>query len=108
MYWMIRHLRGSLECEGEYLRCQFFTTRGHWLCYGNHWLSLRDLDREDKDLMMTDTNEYAANRILALLPQQEAKMILPDAKLVEVHLGDIIDRPGEPIQHLFFPLSCRH
>jgi hypothetical protein len=56
--------------------------------------------------MTTATNEYAANRVLALLPQQEAEIILPHTEVVEIHLGDIIDQPGEPIQNLYFPLRA--
>jgi hypothetical protein len=57
-------------------------------------------------MMTTATNEFTANRILALLPQQEAEVILPHTELVEIHLGDIIDQPSEPIQHLYFPLRA--
>jgi hypothetical protein len=57
-------------------------------------------------LMTTAMNQVAANRILALLPQKEAEIILPHTELVEIHLGDLIDRPGEPIQNVFFPLRA--
>ena len=56
--------------------------------------------------MTTATNEFAANRILALLPHKEVEVILPHTELVEIHLGDVIDRPGEPIQNLYFPLRA--
>jgi hypothetical protein len=54
----------------------------------------------------TATSEFAANRILALLPPQEGEVILPHLESVEIHLGDIIDQPGEPIQYLYFPLHA--
>ena len=56
--------------------------------------------------MTIATNEFAANRILAELPPQEAEVILPHMELTEVRLGDIIDRPGKPIQSLYFPLRA--
>jgi hypothetical protein len=54
----------------------------------------------------TATNEFSANRILALLPPQEAEVLVPHLELTEVQLGDIIDQPGKPIQHLYFPLRA--
>lgn len=33
-------------------------------------------------------------------------MILPRLELTEIQLGDIIDQPGQPIQHLYFPLRA--
>ena len=56
--------------------------------------------------MTTATSEFSTNRIHALLPQKEAEVILPHTELVEVHLGDLIDQPGEPIQNVFFPLRA--
>lgn len=56
--------------------------------------------------MGSATNEFAANRILALLPHTEAEVIRPHTELVELHLGDIVDQPGEPIEHLYFPLRA--
>jgi len=56
--------------------------------------------------MTSATNQLTANRILALLPHQEAEVILPHMEHVEIHLGDVIDRPGEPIQNLYFPLGA--
>jgi hypothetical protein len=50
--------------------------------------------------------EFAANRILALLPPHEAEAIFPHLQPVELHLGDIVDRPGELIQYLHFPLHA--
>lgn len=56
--------------------------------------------------MKTTTNGFSANRILTLLPHREAEVIFPHMELMEVQLGDIIDRPGKPIQYLFFPLRA--
>jgi CRP-like cAMP-binding protein len=56
--------------------------------------------------MTIATNEVAANRILALLPTSEAKVILPHMELTKVQLGDIIDQPGKPINDLYFPLRA--
>lgn len=56
--------------------------------------------------VMTAAPEISTNRILAALPHQEREIISPHMELVEVHLGDIIDRHGEPIQHLYFPLRA--
>jgi hypothetical protein len=54
----------------------------------------------------TVTKDFSANRILALLPPQESEVILPHMEQTEVQLGDIIDRPGKPIQNLYFPLRA--
>lgn len=56
--------------------------------------------------MTTATTEFTANRILALLPHPEAEVILPQMDLVEIHLGEVIDQPGEPIRYLYFPLRA--
>jgi hypothetical protein len=54
----------------------------------------------------TATTDFSANRILALLPPQEAEVILPHFEKTAVQLGDIIDEPRQPIQHLYFPLRA--
>jgi hypothetical protein len=56
--------------------------------------------------MTTATNNFTANRILALLPPQEAEVILPHMERTQVQLGDTIDQPGKPIQNLYFPLRA--
>ncbi|MCC2643450.1 MAG: hypothetical protein K0S45_3863 [Nitrospira sp.] len=56
--------------------------------------------------MTTATKKFDANRILALLPPQEAEVILPHMEPTEVLLGDIIDQPGKPIHNLYFPLRA--
>jgi hypothetical protein len=50
--------------------------------------------------------DFAANRILALLPPREAEVIVPRLELTEVQLGDVIDQPGKPIQYLYFPIRA--
>ena len=47
--------------------------------------------------------ELPKNRILAGLPEQERTILLPVAELVPVHMGDVIENPGEPIRYLHFP-----
>ncbi len=56
--------------------------------------------------MTTLQKDFAANRILALLPPPEAEIIAPHLELTEVQLGDIIDQPGKPIRYLYFPLRA--
>ncbi len=48
-------------------------------------------------------SELPKNRILSGLPEQERSILLPSAELVPLHMGDVIENPGEPIQYLHFP-----
>jgi len=45
----------------------------------------------------------AANRLLAALPGKERQRVLERCEPVELLLGDVIDNPGEPIRHVYFP-----
>ena len=50
--------------------------------------------------------ELPKNRILAGLPEHERTILLPAAELVPLNMGDVLERPGEPIEHLHFPTDC--
>ena len=63
-----------------------------------------DDDDGDSITVTTATPDVSANRILAALPHRERETILPHIEQVEIHLGDILDQPGEPIKNLYFPL----
>jgi hypothetical protein len=45
------------------------------------------------------------NSILQGLPLSERQMIAPSCEIVEIHLGDIIEEAGRPIQFLHFPTN---
>lgn len=47
-----------------------------------------------------------SNRILARLPRKQYKRLLPALKLVDVKFGEVIYRPGQKIQHIYFPNDC--
>ena len=55
--------------------------------------------------MTSVLTELPNNRILAGLPEEERAILLPVAELVPVHMGDVIESPGEPIQYLHFPTN---
>ena len=44
-----------------------------------------------------------ANLLLAALPADEYKRILPSLDLVPLKLKNIIHRAGDPIEHVYFP-----
>ena len=50
-------------------------------------------------------SELSKNRILSGLPEQERAILLPVAELVPLHMGDVIENQGEPIQYLHFPID---
>lgn len=45
----------------------------------------------------------AANRLLAALPQQEQQRLVADCEQVELSFGEILAKPGDPIDHIYFP-----
>lgn len=45
------------------------------------------------------------NSILQGLPLSERQFIVPSCEIVELHLGDIIEETGHPIQFLHFPID---
>ena len=45
------------------------------------------------------------NRMLQGLPLSERQLITPSCEIVELHLGDIIEEAGRPIQFLHFPID---
>lgn len=46
------------------------------------------------------------NVLLAHLPREVLKRIEPDLRAVSLSAGDVIHKPGEPIQQLYFPTTC--
>jgi CRP-like cAMP-binding protein len=47
----------------------------------------------------------ARNRLLAALPREEYERLLPQLEIVSLTFNDSIYQPGEPIPHVYFPLS---
>jgi CRP-like cAMP-binding protein len=45
------------------------------------------------------------NRLLDALPQNIFAALQPQLKTVDLPFGDVIAKPGEPVQHVYFPLS---
>ena len=45
----------------------------------------------------------AANRLLAALPKKEYQRLLPELERVPLAFGDILYKPGDAIDHVYFP-----
>jgi CRP-like cAMP-binding protein len=43
------------------------------------------------------------NRLLAALPADDYKRIIPALEVVPLKLKDVLHKPGEPIRHVYFP-----
>ena len=48
----------------------------------------------------------AANCLLAVLPRKGYQLLLPRLELVTLKFGDVLYRPREAIQHVYFPIDC--
>jgi Crp-like helix-turn-helix protein len=55
--------------------------------------------------MHAATEAFSRNRILVGLPAGERHTIEPLVELTSLNLGDTIDRPGEPVHDLHFPID---
>lgn len=51
-------------------------------------------------------NSQINNVILSRLPEDEYRELLPDLQLVEMKSRQIIHRPGEPVEYVYFPENC--
>lgn len=47
-----------------------------------------------------------ANAVLAALPREEYLRLLPALELVTLGVGAVLQEPGAPILHVYFPLDC--
>lgn len=47
----------------------------------------------------------AANRLLAALPQEERQRFVAGCERIALHFGDTLGRPGETIDHVYFPID---
>lgn len=45
----------------------------------------------------------AANRLLAALPGEDRRRLLAGGETVQLGLAEILDNPGDPIRHAYFP-----
>ena len=52
------------------------------------------------------SDAFSRNRILAGLPPTERKSVEQHLELIQVHLGDVLDHPGEIIRSLYFPVDA--
>jgi CRP-like cAMP-binding protein len=51
----------------------------------------------------TNNFNHRENRILARLPAEEYERLLPHLEEVDLRLGDVLARPDEPIEYVYFP-----
>lgn len=64
-----------------------------------------------RQLSATEVNgmsqpHLARNRVLLALPDDLASRIEPHQERVHLALGTVLQNPGEPIEHIHFPLDC--
>ena len=50
--------------------------------------------------------DRAANSLLAVLPRKGYQLLLPRLESVTLKFGDVLYRPRETIQHVYFPIDC--
>ena len=51
-------------------------------------------------------SDLAKNQILAALPEEESKRLLPHLRSVSLSLGQLLYQPEDLIRHLYFPLDA--
>ena len=49
---------------------------------------------------------HCVNLLLASLPRAAYAAILPGLTPVALLLGDVLNEPGEPVSHVYFPQTC--
>lgn len=50
--------------------------------------------------------DRAANSLLAVLPRKAYQLMLPRLEPVTLTFADVLYRPREAIQHVYFPIDC--
>ena len=53
--------------------------------------------------LLNSNNGTGVNRLLATLPKNEYKRLLPALKTVKLVFGDILNEPGDTIRYVYFP-----
>ena len=48
------------------------------------------------------------NRLLSALPRKERELLLSHCEPVELVIAETLHRAGEPIPHVYFPVSYTH
>lgn len=56
--------------------------------------------------MSAVSDALSRNRILSALPSAERKIIEQHIEVFQVHLGDVLDHPGEIVRYLYFPVDA--
>jgi CRP-like cAMP-binding protein len=55
---------------------------------------------------LASTLDLSKSQILAALPERETKRLFPNLKLVSLGLRDVLYKPGDLIDYLYFPLNA--
>lgn len=48
----------------------------------------------------------AANNVLAALPRAAYRRLLPNLEPIKLEFGEVLQEPGAPIRHVYFPIDC--
>jgi len=55
--------------------------------------------------MAEPNKRYIENRLLAALPREEIKRLVPYLEFVPLALGQVLHEANEPIKHVYFPIN---
>jgi len=55
--------------------------------------------------MAEPNKRYIENRLLAALPREESKRLVPYLEFVPLALGQVLHEANEPIKHVYFPIN---
>ena len=50
--------------------------------------------------------DRTVNSLLAVLPRKGYELLLPHLEQVTLNFGDVLYRPGEAFEHVYFPIDC--
>ena len=69
--------------------------------------ALREIEKRASAASQQAASEVSiANSLLAALPRAEYQSLLPSLETLSLKAGDVLQAPGEPIRHVYFPVDC--
>ena len=98
----LRQEGDQLEREVDRLRRELAAVRSLWPLADDAPPGVRaaPLTRD------TPAGAVGVNRLLAALPPEGERRLLPDLERVTLAAHDVLHEPGAPIAHVYFPIDC--